>query len=1464
MNSPRPDPRAFALVLVLIVLLLTTTMVVLFLAATGQERRSVDSYSRGNQVRHLARLAVHRVMGQVNAATKEGTATTPVSWASQPGMIRTYGGNGSLRDIYKLYSWDSEAVAADDHYDPFAATEVPPTGWENLPAQFTDLNQPVSGVYPIVDPDASGANATTSVEGFSIDPNAPAVQGSQSKAPMPVKWLYVLEDGQMVAPTGGTGNKTVNVSGANPDNPVVARIAFWTDDETCKVNVNTASEGAFWDWPKAATYNEMQFAGNPPVGGEFNRIPGHPAMTSLSAVFPELAPGDRWESSGALRSDFRSKLKALLSLTPRVAYDDNSSRGGTYPVEKANFNYGPSSASGNDLVNSSIPSKSIPLKADRLLVSPDELYFSTTFNVTRTPFADLTPDMIRKRLFFLTASSRAPETTLFETPRISLWPVTWPYQTAHAKLPNRQTAPVSSPDPNQSKLSDNKWMRAEERLLAFTSILNRSRADGGDRYFFQRQNCESPTYDYEEITRNQQLLSYLQRETNRNIPGFGGNFAAKFTSAGRDAILANTFNSVRSLVNQYTLQDDGKMLYSYTPVSFAQFTTPSGTVNTSGISESNAFCPTPMKLDLGSGEVSTIGEFPTLREAALVFYATDRVLPQKKPDSTLNFNDPMSWDNLISFTGVGGYPVGARTTKMRAVMILDFFNLRGASRNNQPVFWVKLSSSSMSANGNSLGFDGATAKLDYRANSRVPSYMLPFFKRDSSGKVIEAKEFNNGDVNDTNYGLISAEVSLDPTTLEFDFSGGQMTLELYAVKDGDPSINPTGDPNLKIGTYTLDFSSWNGKQKVPIAPRWVFMDKLNSLKDPPTISGPKGVDTNWKGSMCPNPGFRRDPKKPADAQWVSIEIAPAYRSATSSDDGTNSIPAFSGTFTANSTKEGSIEYSANPGNVTYHIPPTYAFCDENGPTNGRIMTDYKKRITCFPWQTGSVVYLAENEKTPLMPNNPNAADMFAPGGFPATTVYDTILSVVPDPAGSGQGDPRLSTNLTFRAIKDVIGSSAQLKKVLTGPFGNPTRQYHSLGSANNAFAGTGYIGFQSYSVLGSGVTGANNMALAGQTTNFTLGNLGQAGGLETATTPLDGGVVGVMSGRPQDSIAANSSVGDWSSAAGYLKDGGLLPRPDQDFQSFFPGSAGSLQYVTPYFVSNTSTSDGINTPGAKGYFSPNRQIPSPISLMGSLPSSKSKGWQTLAFSPNPEAGSGHPGLANPPDYLLLDLFWMPVAEPYPISEEFSTAGKINLNYQIMPFSYIKRKTGLHALLKATWMTALDNSLARNYKSHYWVRGMSNTQTRYEIDAAETLKLFDDEVFGKGDIFRAASQFCSMWLVPKGSTASAVANFWNGKLLTSDTAREQPYDHIYSRITTKSNTYTVHWRVQALKKVPITDAGQWDEDKDRMTAELRGSTLIERYIDPNATDIPDYATDADAESLAHFYRWRVVSESFFQP
>lgn len=79
-------------------------------------------------------------------------------------------------------------------------------------------------------------------------------------------------------------------------------------------------------------------------------------------------------------------------------------------------------------------------------------------------------------------------------------------------------------------------------------------------------------------------------------------------------------------------------------------------------------------------------------------------------------------------------------------------------------------------------------------------------------------------------------------------------------------------------------------------------------------------------------------------------------------------------------------------------------------------------------------------------------------------------------------------------------------------------------------------------------------------------------------------------------------------------------------------------------------------------------------------------WQTLLFPASAKA-----------THYYLDLFWMPVVEPYAISQPFSTAGKINLNYQIMPFTNIKRATAILALTEAEYVKAVPNTAAQLYK-----------------------------------------------------------------------------------------------------------------------------------------------------------------------
>ena len=386
-------------------------------------------------------------------------------------------------NAYKLYSADkmiSNAVSLTDDF--------PTSTWTSDSATWVDLNAPAttngSVTYPIMDPTGQQAvNGFNAVEGFAIN-TVPGTSAYQP-APMPVRWLYVLQNGSLVAATGN--GTSASVAGAGPANPIVGRIAFWADDDTCKVNINTAGGGVnaddtYWDTPRSYTQTDVYNYGLcQPVQHEYQRYPGHPGSVMLSAVLPR---------SGWTLSDY-------MNITPRMTF--GGSQGGTVAVD-----------------NVAAPISSPP-KTDRLYSSVDEM----VFDKTRTERADLSKAVIDSRKFFLTAHSRAPELNLFNLPRIAIWPI--------YKL-------------SASGATDSLRTTAFDRLIAFCSSTGTT--GNFQPYFFQRANAYDPTADIS-LPRNDQLFQYLHFLTSQAIPGFSGDFYTKYT-ADRDQILMEIFDYVRT------------------------------------------------------------------------------------------------------------------------------------------------------------------------------------------------------------------------------------------------------------------------------------------------------------------------------------------------------------------------------------------------------------------------------------------------------------------------------------------------------------------------------------------------------------------------------------------------------------------------------------------------------------------------------------------------------------------------------------------------------------------------------------------------------------------------------------------------------------------------------------------------------------------------------------------------------
>lgn len=454
-----------------------------------------------------------------------------------------------------------------------------------------------------------------------------------------------------------------------------------------------------------------------------------------------------------------------------------------------------------------------------------------------------------------------------------------------------------------------------------------------------------------------------------------------------------------------------------------------------------------------------------------------------------------------------------------------------------------------------------------------------------------------------------------------------------------------------------------------------------------------------------------------------------------------------------------------------------------------------------------------------------AASVGTPGHLADTVAAtDVLWSLVPSAAAIA-GDYRLLS-------RDNVPSSAFVR--------------HPAVASGVHLAYTTMFGSGS---LMSGATPGGNL-IAGTAYYASAPGTFVAGGAASAPA-IPSGIDGVSAG------VGGTAPGDWDNGFSIVMDGPYINKADE----------GNIQGLSttksPYFDENYWTVSSITD----ALFSPNRMIPSP-GILGSLSTGTLSGqpWQTLLFRPGP---SGHKGASSPRDHLFLDLFWMPVAEPYAISEPFSTDGKVNLNYQIQPFTYIKRNTALRSVLASEEVAKVPKSAASTYKRLGTGAGLSSN-ARHPLNLSETngtLRQFEEK-FANGDVFKSASEICDVFLVPQGSNwsgDSAALAAWYGDdfALVGDNTRERPYTDLYGRLTTKSNTYTVHFVVQALKNTSA-DPAVWNEEKGAVTGELRGSTTLERYIDPNDTSIPDYATDLAASSLENHYNWRVIENRRFAP
>ena len=1381
--------EGFALIIVLGLLVIILGLAVTFLNRTTIERGASASYAANAATRQFADTAVNLVEGQIHRASALGVN---VAWASQPGMIRTFGAGaaGSYTAStnallnFKLYSAPDMVTSVTNF-----AGDIPPADWADKTKNaglWTDLNAPVRKIYPILAPQP----VTGGAEQFSIT-NAPGATTNQP-APMPVRWLYLLQGGEIVAP-GGSGN-AITVAGDSKTNPIVGRIAFWTDDETCKVNINTASDGTFWDTPRAYSDEEKALAQYQPAQKEFQRYPGHPAMTSLKAVFPSLTSDQ------------------IYNIIPRVV--GGGSVGGTVKLTQ-------------------LDNKPLTPDPDRLYASVDELIFQPARGTSTNP---LTQDQLEDARFFLTASSRAPEVTLFNTPRVAMWPI--------YKLPSGRI-----PDPN--------YTTAFDRLIAFCSTID------GDPYFFQRSDAYSSVNDIS-LTRNVNLLSYLTSLTGQAIPGFGGSFSAKY-GKDRDQILTEIFDYIRSV----NLQD------STLPIIANRFTKPLSVTETyaHGNMPAGYGLVVPSQRSVGINETMGFGRTQTLSALNLVFICnadgrgflingnkptlaqcggmqpvkdsndakidsnnatTNKVLggTRLKGEPFLDVgctkggvtvgagNNVFDWDDTVS---IAGYPMWKNNGQC------DFepwFDTNGNGQRDlvgEDDYW--------DANGNGQ-YDGephepihdwgrtATSQPAWDPTS-WPAKVVPpanVIQWPTAGKNADTE--SNG-VYDPGQKYIQAMVFP----------------ELFSVMQGLIAMGP----DMQMTIEGLENFKINGQQIFPVISESAQFVPIFNHFDISRLGGFTNyryfgmAGTSQLGRGSPARGnlpadtlaTRAAPLPPLPLYpFIGTPIiidTPATGGTMEFKGGTVTVKLYAGSLgapvSANLIQTISIAFPAGP--TEFPIPEIVSTAATG--TGGEVLTNYPHNWWAFS-RAGCI--------------NPNVAytrTSKSPSVFDAGTV----------------GRMRMLWHLTHSAADPSVASAGVWIRKEFDTVRSMVLEHgdYRLVAANPDVPDTAFVPhplFKETSQRVAATLSGNNRAAYPSTGSDKTGKYIAGATYQANISPV----------IPSSATGVNSpeGTGDFDNGISGVIDGPYVNKADE-------GDAGTVSLagigIVPYF---TITGDDNAFAGVgETFFSPNRQIPS-SGMLGSLSTGVKAGvpWKTLLFRPQ----TTHPGYSTTiPDHLWTDLFWMPVVEPYAISEPFSTAGKINMNYQIMPFDYIRRATGLAALLRSEKIMAIPTTKGPTYKT-----GAGATLFRQPIGVTETLSQFDNR-FTAGDIFRSASQICELYLVPTGQTVAGMPSFWNDNKLTGDNSRERPYTNLLGRLTTKSNTYTVHYRVQSLKKSPVTAAGQWNESRDKITGEFRGATTIERYINPNDTNIPDYGsstTPLTEQPLSDFYKWRVVNTRTFAP
>jgi Tfp pilus assembly protein PilX len=178
--------RSAVLVIVLAFIVFLSLIIVSLTIALQTESQSAHYYAARNSADLMAQQGIEYVRAALTTAEQSTNA-----WATAPGHI---------------YYWATNSTIA-------AAV--------NLDLSSGPTNSAATGIY--APPDLNRLVLS--------DDSLTAITGASTSAPMNVGWIYVHQNGlQEISQTPAI----------NSANPIIGRFAYWTDDESSRIDLNTA------------------------------------------------------------------------------------------------------------------------------------------------------------------------------------------------------------------------------------------------------------------------------------------------------------------------------------------------------------------------------------------------------------------------------------------------------------------------------------------------------------------------------------------------------------------------------------------------------------------------------------------------------------------------------------------------------------------------------------------------------------------------------------------------------------------------------------------------------------------------------------------------------------------------------------------------------------------------------------------------------------------------------------------------------------------------------------------------------------------------------------------------------------------------------------------------------------------------------------------------------------------------